>query len=147
MEYENRIKRLESLLQERDDAQPQVYDQPLQAADPSIPAAEWVMNLRNELPSIPRPDVPDFGALYGQVFLHDHGLIPAIDPGAGFQFSIEEDSTQSAESLVASMTINDLEPSAEFQQDAALLQSTDFALDPVIDDFPPPLPQDSSCDW
>jgi hypothetical protein len=44
------------------------------------------------------------------------------------------------------MTLDDLEPSAEFQQDAALLQSNEFELDPLIEEFPPSLPPDSSCD-
>jgi hypothetical protein len=146
VEYESRIKRLESLLQERNEAQPQVSDQPLQPADPSIPATEWVTNLRNELPSIPRPEVPDFEALYGQTFLDDHGLMPGIGPEADFQPSLDQDPTHLTESLVASITLDDLEPLAELEHDA-LLQNTEFELNPLIEDCPPPLPPDSSCDW
>jgi hypothetical protein len=97
------------------------------------------------LPSIPRPDVPDFEALYGQAFEDDHGLIPGDNPHAAFDSAIPGNPTQPTEDL-AFMTLDDLETSAEFQQDAALLQSNEFEIDPLIEEFPPSLPPDSSCD-
>jgi hypothetical protein len=124
-----------------------MQNQPLQPADPSIPAAVWVTNLRNELPSIARPDVPDFEALYGEAFVNDYGSALVGDPSAVLHDLLGEDSTDASENTMASMTLDDIEPSAEFQEDAALLQSTEFYLDPLVEEIPPPLPQESTCDW
>jgi hypothetical protein len=146
VEYETRIKRLESLLQERNAAQPHIQNQPLQPADPSVPATEWVTNLRNELPSIPRPDVPDLEALFGNAFV-DHGSGLVEDLSAVFHHLLEGNSTYASENTLASMALDDIEPSDEFQEDAALLQSTDFDHDPLMEEFPPPLPREYSGDW
>jgi hypothetical protein len=60
---------------------------------------------------------------------------------------LEGDSTDASENIMASMNLDDIELSAEFQEDAALLQSTEFDLDPLVEELPPPLPQEFTCDW
>lgn len=61
VEYEHRIKRLESLLEESSAAQPQLQEQPLPPADQSIPLSDWVSNLRNELYTLPFEEGPHIG--------------------------------------------------------------------------------------
>ncbi|KAH7400613.1 hypothetical protein DE146DRAFT_631716 [Phaeosphaeria sp. MPI-PUGE-AT-0046c] len=141
-EYESRIHRLEALLVERNEAQPQIETQPLQPADSSVTAAEWVNNLRNELPLITFPDLPDFEALQNgefgdnidsiprQIFGDDHTFV--LEQGGHAHNGVDPDFT----------TQVDLEPSLEFREDAAFLQSTTFDLDstPDCEEWPPPLP-------
>jgi hypothetical protein len=113
------------LLQESNAAQPHIGSQPLQPADPTIPpATEWVTNLRNELPSIPRPQIPDFEALYGEDFVEDHGLQPTDDAGGPSTSAPAHLTQEPAEYNVASLTLDDIVPSAEFQEDVAFVQST-----------------------
>jgi hypothetical protein len=75
-EYENKIHRLESMLQEHNAAQPDMEQQPLQPADTSVPAAEWVTNLRNHLPTLHRPDLVNFEELYTDSEWHDGRWLP-----------------------------------------------------------------------
>lgn len=59
-EYEGRIRALESLLQERNAAQPHIGRQPLLVNDtqPSVPIATWVDSLRQEVQTMPHPRAP-----------------------------------------------------------------------------------------
>jgi hypothetical protein len=57
-EYENRVQRLESLLEERSAAQPLAHEQPLPPADRSVPLSAWVGTLREELISWPIEEGP-----------------------------------------------------------------------------------------
>jgi hypothetical protein len=66
--------------------------------------------------------------------------------GAVFQPPLEDNWTDPTEKLVASITLDDLEPSSEFQEDVALIQNTEFELNPLVEN-PPPIPTDFSCDW
>jgi hypothetical protein len=52
-EYEDRVRRLESLLQERSAAQPLAHGQPLPPADKAVPLSTWMGTLREELNSWP----------------------------------------------------------------------------------------------
>jgi hypothetical protein len=65
-EYENRIQRLETLLEERTAAQPRVEDQPIAPANAAEPLAQWVGNLRNELEAIPFIEPPQPSELYDE---------------------------------------------------------------------------------
>lgn len=53
MEYERRIKTLESLLNEQTAAQTQIRQQPLEPADQTVPLSTWVNNLRSQVDSYP----------------------------------------------------------------------------------------------
>ncbi|KAF2111783.1 hypothetical protein BDV96DRAFT_498762 [Lophiotrema nucula] len=61
-EYESRIQRLESLLEERTAAQPPVREQqPLPPADASHPLSEWTTNLRDTINEWPIEEGPQLG--------------------------------------------------------------------------------------
>jgi hypothetical protein len=135
-------------LQERNEAQPQIEQQPLQPADTSVSATEWVANLHNKLPSIPRPEVPDFEVLYGDSFIDDSRLSSEGLSGASRSISAQA-TDMSIQSVVESLSLDELEPSVDFQEDAAFLQSTSFELDPPLEEdtwVPPPLPVEPVCD-
>jgi hypothetical protein len=137
------------LLQESNAAQPQILDQPLQpAADPAVPATEWVNNLRNELPSVSRQDFPELEALYGEDFVQDHGLqLNASHDSASAATSGLATSIPASENI-ASLVLDDVEPSAVFQEDVAFLQNPHEA-DALFESetwIPPPLPLEPACD-
>ncbi|CAO2648103.1 Nn.00g090250.m01.CDS01 [Neocucurbitaria sp. VM-36] len=147
-EYEDRIKRLESLLQERGAAQPHIDQQPLQAAtDTSIPVSTWVSNLRHEFESMPRPEAPDVNPYDLEAVAEVSGLLPPDDLSS---LSIN-DISQNGSSLEVPLPlpihespsmIDDIQPSKAFQEDAAFLQNTTFEPE-----LPPPLPIQDGCDW
>ncbi|KAH7077624.1 hypothetical protein BKA63DRAFT_508630 [Paraphoma chrysanthemicola] len=149
-EYENRIQRLESLLQERNAGQPQIDGQPLPPSDSSMPASEWVANLRNELPSFSRPDIFDFEAFDPDNYSHDPSSGTA-ESSTHLAISVSPNDTNlAATNIAASLDLNIIEPSAEFEGDAAFLQSTNFEPEFPLDEnslIPPPLPATSECDW
>jgi hypothetical protein len=94
----------------------------LQPADPSVPATQWVANLREEIPSIPVPAFPDFEAVYGKSFVDEHGLRPIV----GYTEPPTAPSTARIQAPLVQYGIDDqplepFEPSAEFEEDAALL--------------------------
>jgi hypothetical protein len=136
---------LESLLQERSKAQPQIDQQPLQPADSSLSAAEWVVNLRNELPSIPRPEFPDFEILYDNAIVDEFDS-PSQSPNEPNRSAALLATGFPAESIVASLSLDDIEPSADFQEDAAFLQSTAYSIMEADTWVPPPLPIHPGCD-
>jgi hypothetical protein len=136
---------LESLLQERNEAQPQIDQQPLQPGDASVPVTEWVINLRNELHSIPRPAVPDFEILYADAMMDGPNLTSKGHSVASGSI-IAQAATNSAQDIVASLSLDDIEPSADFHEDAAFLQSTVFPFAEEDTWVPPPLPTEPVCD-
>ncbi|KAF2026187.1 hypothetical protein EK21DRAFT_103440 [Setomelanomma holmii] len=149
-EYEDRIQQLESLLQERNAAQPQIEGQPFPPSDSLMPASEWVANLRNELPSIPRPEILPFDDFNPESYATDPSYGNAAS-SAGFAISITPENVEvTATNFTAPLTIDHIEPSIEFQQDAAFLQSTEFEPDLLLEEdswVPPPLPAEPKCDW
>jgi hypothetical protein len=150
-EYESKIQKLESLLQERSAAQPQVGEQPLQpAADSSVSAAQWVANLQRELPSIPRPIVTDFDTFDPQTYSGSARFLITTGSAPTPPISSPGHETSAHNSVVplALDDIEHIEPSAEFQEDAAFLQSTNLEQYQLEDDslLPPPLPPGPECD-
>jgi len=115
-----------------------------------MPATEWVANLRNNLPSIPRPALADFEALYADTMLDDAGLLPNDPIGINPTSLSPQETDASMENIAASLSLEDFEPSADFHEDAAFLQGTSLEPDPVVEDdslMPPPLPEKPVCDW
>ncbi|PSN72057.1 hypothetical protein BS50DRAFT_569629 [Corynespora cassiicola Philippines] len=119
-EYENRIQRLESLLEERSAAQPRVQEQPLQPADQSDPLSSWVNNLRTEVDSLPVQDVSGIAP-----FVSPEDYEPTeeeyLEP-----FSTESSLPQTTPPDDVSQPSVGFEPSTEFQDDAALVQDLTF---------------------
>jgi hypothetical protein len=149
-EYESRIHRLEAMLQERNAAQPDMDQQPLEPADPSIPATEWVSDLRNVMPTLRRPDLREFEALFGDTEEDDVGLIPDDSYSGNLTASSVKDCENSMPIMAASLSLEDFEPSADFQEAAAFLQSTSFEPEAATDEDtfgPPALPEVPACDW
>jgi hypothetical protein len=149
-EYENKIHRLESMLQVHNAAQPDMEQQPLQPADTSVPAAEWVTNLRNHLPTLHRPDLVNFEELYTDSEWHDGRWLPNDGQNGKSVFPSALQTNSSTQNIATSLSLDDFEPSADFQEDTAFLQSADCAPDFAIEEdalLPPPLPDTPVCDW
>ncbi|KAF1959796.1 hypothetical protein CC80DRAFT_439872 [Byssothecium circinans] len=120
IEYERRIQNLEALLQERSAAQPHIQQQPLQPPDSSLSLSTWVDNLRSEVDAFPVNNFPD------------------VDPESyvdRLEYSSQEEpsSAQTADLSLSNgtddagfQTLDDFEPSADFQVEAALLQDPSF---------------------
>tara|TARA_R110002003_G_scaffold121_24_gene10872 strand:- start:6058 stop:7812 length:1755 start_codon:yes stop_codon:yes gene_type:complete len=138
------------LLQERNAAQPHIEGQPLPPSDSAVPASEWVANLRNELPSIPRPIISDFDDFNPDSYSNDPSSAIAVS-STDFASSISPEQIDvSAGSIVAPLILDSIEPSVEFQEDAAFLQSTAFEPEFILEEdswVPPPLPAKPECDW
>jgi hypothetical protein len=138
------------MLQERNAAQPDMDQQPLEPADPLIPATEWVSDLRNVMPTIRRPDLREFEALFGDTEEDDVGLILDDGNNRNITASSREDCDKYMPIMAASLSLEDFEPSADFQEAAAFLQSTSFETEVVMDEDsygPPALPEKPDCDW
>jgi hypothetical protein len=74
---------LESLLQERNAAQPEVRQQPLlQDVESSVPLSSWVDSLRHEVEVGPRPKTPDINPFDLDAFVEPTDGIFAEDLGA-----------------------------------------------------------------
>lgn len=137
------------MLQASNAAQPQFQDQPLQpAADPTVPAKEWVTSLRNKLPSVPRPQIPELEALYGENLFEDHSLLPSADEINALEFTSSTSTNVFTGNGLAPLALNNIEPSADFQEDIAFLHNPHepdilFESDTWI---PPPLPLEPGCD-
>ena len=141
VEYESRIKRLESLLHERGEAQPEVRQHPIfREADPTIPLSTWVDSLRHEVEAGPRPQFPDFDPF---------DLDPALEgPGVAFDDTLAtlsmNGSNQGPFSMDTSIqnSLDNMTPSNDFHQDAALLQSVNYGPGMVDGGNPllPPVP-------
>ncbi|KAL6711243.1 hypothetical protein ACN47E_005774 [Coniothyrium glycines] len=159
-DYENRIKTLESLLQERNAAQPQIDRQPLASTSGSaVPVSTWVENLRHEVETMPRPPPPT---------IDPFALESRTNANAGL-LSLDLDSlaleNYNADMMVSEMTlphiIDELPLSINYQAEAALLQGTMFSQSITAPDndhvsmpdeqyengLTPPTPQYYECDW
>ncbi|RAR07907.1 fungal specific transcription factor domain-containing protein [Stemphylium lycopersici] len=142
VEYESRIKRLESLLHERGAAQPEVRQQPiLRVTDASIPLSTWVNSLRQEVEAGPRPQLPDFNPF---------DLDPVGEgPGVAFDETLATLSIDESHQAAFGMDIStqyplgNMTPSSDFHEDAALLQSANYEPDmvnsgnPLLPSVPP----------
>lgn len=160
-EYESRIKNLESLLRERNAAQPRVDRQPLlNDLESPFPVSTWVDNLRQDIETMPRPPDPNIDP-FVQNLNHSLGTDPAenvLD-----ELSVE---AYNADMFISEMTlpqgVDDVTLSKEFRADAVLLQNMELGpsgvlseangIDqPVVDqcdnDWPPPMPSQCQCDW
>ena len=137
------------MLQASNAAQPRFQDQPLQpAADPTVPATDWVTNLRHELPSVPRSDFPELEALYGGTLFEDHGLLPSADQIDSPDFTSGTSTIVFTGDDLATLALDSVKPSADFQEDIAFLHNPHepdvlFESDTWI---PPPLPLEPACD-
>ncbi|KAF2687538.1 hypothetical protein K458DRAFT_469416 [Lentithecium fluviatile CBS 122367] len=125
-EYEHRIKNLETLLQDRSAAQPHVQEQPLQRADQSIPLSTWVDNLRTEVNSFPvaAPSDVDPNAYNGPVAAYENEPLSAAT-GDSDTTNANMGAETSSFPPVA-FDVESFEPSADFQEEANLLQDPFF---------------------
>ncbi|KAF1828212.1 hypothetical protein BDW02DRAFT_617651 [Decorospora gaudefroyi] len=131
--YESRIQQLESLLQDRNATQPQLRQQPLiQDAEPSAPISSWVDSLRHEVEIGPRPQVPDLDPFELDTVMEQN------DPGFAEDLNVlcmketGEDQIVS-DSTTVQLPLDRIEPSADFHEDAALLQNEAFNPDSIED--------------
>ncbi|KAF1942754.1 hypothetical protein EJ02DRAFT_344824 [Clathrospora elynae] len=147
-EYESRIKRLESLLQEQKAAQPHIRQRlRLQDTEPSVPVSTWVENLRHEVEMRLLPSASNFDPF---------DLDPTAEANdAAFSgdleslFINEADQAHPESGLARQFSLDNMQPSADFHEDAAFLQSADFEPEVIeaINIPPPPLPSPSVSDW
>ncbi|KAL1609975.1 hypothetical protein SLS60_001640 [Paraconiothyrium brasiliense] len=125
VEYERRIQNLENLLRERSEIQTHIQSQPLQPLPPqgpneSMSLSMWVDNLRAEVEQYPIEASPDLDPttyqgtyqMTGSASLMSEVGKTVVNNGAS-----DEDVFQS---------LDDFEPTADFEQDAALLQDPLF---------------------
>ncbi|KAG9192791.1 hypothetical protein G6011_11525 [Alternaria panax] len=148
VEYESRIKRLESLLHERNVTQPHVRQQPIMnVTEPSIPLSTWVESLRHEVETGPQPQLPDFNPFDLESILHSNDAVFADNLGALSMRDNSHGSLASNPSLTISL--DGIQPSVDFQDDAAFLQSGHFGPRSTSDlsPLPPPIPRSPDGDW
>ena len=143
---------MESLLQERNAAQPQVDQRPPRAADPSIPISTYVNNLRHEFENLPGPEVPDFDPFDFETTVHVPDFSPTDDLAALSSLDISQDG--SAPDAPLPLPLSALQTSTGFQEDAVFLQSTAFEPEAIVETdsdlpppIPPPIPTSGGCDW
>ncbi|PVH98706.1 hypothetical protein DM02DRAFT_615642 [Periconia macrospinosa] len=117
VDYERRIKNLESLLNEKSATQPQVDQQPLEPADQSIPLSTWVNSLRSEVDAHPDIRPLDFDL--------DNYYDAEPDPVPSLASNLTSVNSSSVNGTCPPMPDN-FEPSAEYQVEAALLQDPSF---------------------
>jgi hypothetical protein len=148
VEYESRIMRLESLLQERNAAQPHVRQQPLlRDAESSVPLSSWVNSLRHEVEVGPRPRTPEINPFDLDLIVEaaDNGF--AEDLG---ELSMGETSQDALIlNTIPQLPPDDMLPSVDFQEDAAFLQSAAFEPEAIqnISAMPPPMPAQYDPVW
>lgn len=127
MEYERRIQSLENLLRERSEAQPNIQSQPLQPLavnDPNdaIPLSTWVDNLRTEVEHFPLYVTPDLDpSTYTGSYQMTGSASSIVGSRVGHSAVSNGESEESA-----FPSLESFEPSAEFEEDAALLQDLSF---------------------
>lgn len=129
VEYERRIQNLENLLRERSEAQPQVQSQPLPPHDPSesIALSMWVDTLRTEVGQFPIQPCPDLDPSTYQGTYQMTGSASSILNNSVISHDTSE------EAVLPS--VDNYEPSTDFEQDAALLQDPLFQPPPALEDF------------
>jgi hypothetical protein len=139
---------LESLLQERNAAQPEVRQQPLlQDAEPSVPLSSWVDSLRHEVEVGPQPNAPDIDPFDLDAFPETTDGTFAEDLGALCMNEAIQDID--VLNILPQIPQDDIQPSADFREDAAFLQSAAFEPEAIksVTFIPPPLPAPSGCEW
>ncbi|KAL1799852.1 hypothetical protein ACET3X_000194 [Alternaria dauci] len=148
VEYESRIKRLESLLHERNVTQPQVRQQPImQVSDASVPLSKWVESLRHEVETGPQPQLPDFDPLDLEGILQGNDGLFAEDLSALSMGDTSHNSPALEHPL--SIGSNGIQPSVNFQEDTAFLQGGHFG--PIsaegLGALPQPMTTSPDSDW
>ncbi|KAF2852240.1 hypothetical protein T440DRAFT_38175 [Plenodomus tracheiphilus IPT5] len=144
-EYESRIKQLESLLQKRSAEQPQMGQQPLQQSiRPAVSPSTLVENLRHEVQTMPHPGSPGFDPYDSDPLGEMTSILPP-ELIASLQLH-EVDQDDSPSEPYISATSQERQASADFQADAAFLQSAAFDANkpaPTSSTLPSP----TSPDW
>lgn len=138
-EYEARIKRLETLLEEQNKAQPQVEEQPLPPADRTIPLSDWVSNLREEINSWPLEEGPHIGAEG-----YDAGF-EGFDEDWTFPSDSDPSFAQtSPENSIANLSISNV-PTTDVLNDFSIVQESSVQPKMQITHEQPPLVR-AQCD-
>jgi hypothetical protein len=150
VEYEDRIKRLESLLHEQNAAQPHVRQQPdLHISQPSTPLSTWVESLRHDVETGPHPQLPDFNPFDLEGILTANDNVFADDLGALSVSEANHDPPALDPQL--NIPLDDVQPSFDFQEDAAFLQRPFFGPRSIDDvsllPLPPLITSTSHSDW
>ena len=126
-EYERRIQSLENLLKERNDVQPQIQGQPLQPLPPNdvnnqVPLSTWMDNLRTEVDQYPlSADLDLDPTLYAGPYQMNAEASSIVGSAVG-QSAISNEASE--ESVLQSL--DSFQPSADFEEDAAILQDPTF---------------------
>ncbi|RYO67526.1 hypothetical protein AA0113_g4627 [Alternaria arborescens] len=119
----------------------------MQVTDASVPLSKWVESLRHEVETGPQPQLPDLnpfdleGLLQGSdgVFADELGALSMGDTSQG----------SSALDTPLPISLDDIQPSVDFQEDAAFLQGGHFG--PRSTEGLSPLPQPTTTspdsDW
>ncbi|KAL5416837.1 hypothetical protein PMIN03_001907 [Paraphaeosphaeria minitans] len=133
VEYERRIQNLEGLLKERSDLQPQVQSQPLQPLPPHDPSEStslsmWVDTLRTEVEQYP---IQVSSELDPSTYKGTYQMTGSASSMSGLNTSVSHE--PSAEALLPS--VDNYEPSADFEEDAALLQEYLFQPPSGLEDL------------
>ncbi|CAI6339983.1 unnamed protein product [Periconia digitata] len=126
IEYERRIKNLESLLNEQNTTQPQMDAQPLEPADQAVSLSTWVDNLRSQVDAI--PDVTPLP------FDLDNYYDAELEP---FPLPMNGHSTPSTgnDGSTPGTSLGTFEQPVKFQFDPALLQDPAFQALSTADDL------------
>ncbi|KAI0579379.1 Fungal specific transcription factor domain-containing protein [Pyrenophora tritici-repentis] len=143
-EYESRIKLLESLLNERNAKQPELHKQPVwHETEPTVPLSSWVDSLRDEVNFGSRPEFPDLNPfdLDPVVGGNDDAITEDIAELSVMETGQNNLTTDSSSQI----STEDMQPSEEFQEDAAFLQSAEFEPG-IASQTPPPMPVQPPCD-
>ncbi|OAG08356.1 uncharacterized protein CC84DRAFT_1214860 [Paraphaeosphaeria sporulosa] len=133
VEYERRIQNLENLLKERSELQPQVQSQPLQPLplhDPSesISLSMWVDTLRTEVEQYPIQVSSD---LDPSTYQGTYRMTGSASSMSGFNTSVSHEPSEEA----VLPSVDNYEPSADFEEDAALLQDPLFQPPSGLEDL------------
>src|SRR6186713_1043660 len=123
-EYESRVRRLESLLEERSAAQPLAQEQPFPPADQSIPLSTYVGSLREEVNSWPIEEGPHLGP---PAFDRDFRF---LDESLNAPLNEDFDLNPAIDQTNPNLTATAVDPIEEFHGQQNFLQ--DLSLQPTI---------------
>jgi len=123
-EYESRVRRLESLLEERSAAQPLAQEQPFPPADQSIPLSTYVGSLREEVNSWPIEEGPHLGP---PAFDRDFRF---LDESLNAPLNEDFDLNPAIDQTNPNPTATAVDPIEEFHGQQNFLQ--DLSLQPTI---------------
>jgi hypothetical protein len=139
---------LETLIQERNVEIPHVRQQPvMHTTGPSFPISTWVESLRQEVETGPHPRLPDFNPFELEGSLQCIDSVSADDLGALSMGDASYDCSALDPSL--QVPLDGTQPLADFQEDAAFLQSAHLGLGSTenISLVPPPITTFPDDDW